>query len=187
MEREITGVVLAGGESSRMGEDKSIMIFREKQLIDFSIKALSPYCSKIFISSSKEIHDDFNQKRIEDKYQKIGPIAGIQSALENSKTDYVIVLPCDSPMVKKEFVEFLISQIDDKYDVLVPKYQSHLEPLFAVYHKRILPIIEEQITNKNYKLMNLISKINSKKIEVQDRTCFVNINTQEDFRKYLEK
>lgn len=182
---EITGVVLAGGKSSRMGEDKSVMLFREQQLIEFSLSALRPYCKDLFISSSKSIHQNSNYKTFADEHQNIGPIAGIYVSLKNTSTDYIIILPCDSPMVKKEFIEFLISMVDDKIDALVPKYDEHLEPLFSIYHRRILPIVEEQIKKQDFKLINLIQRINAKTIEVQDRTCFVNINTPADFNKYL--
>ena len=182
---EITGVVLAGGESSRMGEDKSVMLFREQQLIKFSLSALEPYCKDLFISSSKSIHQDFNYRIFADEHKNIGPIAGIHSSLKNTSTDYIIILPCDSPMIKKKFIEFLISMADNKVDALVPMYDGHLEPLFSIYHRRILPAVEEQIEKKDYKLANLLQKINAKIIEVQDRSCFVNINTPADFNKYL--
>lgn len=185
MKQQITGVVLAGGESSRMGEDKSLLLFRKQQLISFSIEALKPFCQDLLISSNHTAHQNFDYPCISDEHKKIGPIAGIQSALKNSKTDYVIVLPCDSPMVKQQFVEFLISQITEDLDALVPKYGEHLEPLFAIYHRRILPIVEDQIENKNYRLTSLLERINTKTIEVQDRSCFVNINTPEDYRLNL--
>ena len=181
----ITGVVLAGGESSRMEEDKSLILFRKKKLIDFSLIALKPYCKEVFISSSKIVHQAFDYKIIKDEYDNIGPIAGIHSALKNATTDYVIILPCDSPMVKKQFIEFLISEIAEDIDAVIPKNKELLEPLFGIYHKRILPVIEKQIIRKDYKLGHLIEKINTKIIEVQDRSCFININTKSDFQKYL--
>ncbi len=182
---EITGVVLAGGESSRMGEDKSLMFFKEQQLIDYSLSALEPFCKEILISSSKDVHKLFNYKIISDEFNNIGPIAGLYSALKNSKTNYIIVLPCDSPMVKKEFVKYLISEISGNKDALIPTLNHFSEPLFAIYHKRILPIVEKQIEKQDYKLQNLLEKISIKTIEVQDRSCFVNINTKDDYHKYL--
>ncbi len=185
MKINITGVVLAGGESSRMGEEKSLMQFKEQKLIEFSITALKPYCSEILISSSKNIHQTFSYRIIADEYHKIGPIAGIHSALRNSHTDFIIILPCDSPMVKSQFVEYLLSQIGENDKVIVPQYQSNKEPLFAIYHKSILPVIELQIKNQDYRLTHILDKVNAKVIEVTDRSCFVNINTPQDFNKYL--
>lgn len=182
MKHQITGVVLAGGESSRMGEDKSLMLFKEQQLIAFSLKALQDHCDPILISTNNQEHLSFSLPLIADKYKKIGPIAGIHSALLHSKTDYIIVLPCDSPMVKPQFIQYLISQIEDEIDAVVPQYGKHIEPLFAIYHKRILSKVEDQILSEDYKLQNLLQSINSKVIEVQDRSCFVNINTPEDYR-----
>lgn len=182
---EITGVVLAGGESSRMGQDKSLLVFGEQKMIQYSIDAFKPFCKEIFISSSKKKHTEFNYKTICDEYTKIGPIAGIHSALKKSNTNFIMILPCDSPMVKKEFIQFLISQIDTTTKAIVPKYKNHLEPLFAIYHKSVLPIIEDQIGIKNYKLTNLLALIGAKTIEVQDRSCFVNINTPKDYQDFL--
>ncbi len=185
MKMDITGVVLAGGESSRMGEEKSLMQFRKQQLINFSISALQPYCSEILISSSKDIHQKFSCRIIADEFQKIGPIAGIHSALKNSKTDYIIILPCDSPMVKPQFVQYLISQIEENDKAIVPQYQENKEPLFSIYHKSILAVVESQISNRDYRLTHLLDQVKAKVIEVTDRSCFVNINTPEDFSKYL--
>ena len=185
IKHNITGVVLAGGESSRMGEEKSILLFKEQALIQYSLDALKPFCKAILISTNKEIHNKFLYKTIGDFHSKIGPIAGIYSALRYSDTDFVMILPCDSPMVKPEFVKYLISEINKDTKAIVPQYANHLEPLFAIYHKSILSVIEEQISNKDYKLVHLLDKINAKVIEVQDRSCFVNINTPEDYKVCL--
>ena len=187
MKTQITGVVLAGGESSRMGEDKSLMLVNEQKLIEFSIHALKPFCKEVLISSSKNGHQSFSCRKISDSHQKIGPIAGIQSALVHSDTDYIIILPCDSPMVKPEFVEYLISEIKSDTSIIVPKYGQHLEPLFAIYHKKILPIVETQIRKEDYRLTHLLELCQAKIVEVKDRTCFVNINTPEDFQKFKNK
>jgi len=187
MKTQITGVVLAGGESSRMGEDKSLMLINEQKLIEFSINALKPFCKEVLISSSKNAHQSFSCRKISDRFHKIGPIAGIQSALVHSDTDYIIILPCDSPMVKPEFVEYLISEIEPNTSIIVPKYGPHLEPLFAIYHKKVLPIVEEQIKNGDYRLTHLLELCQAKIVEVEDRTCFVNINTPEDFKIFYQK
>ena len=184
-EFNITGVVLAGGQSSRMGKEKSVLLFKEQELIQYSLNALKPYCSTILISSNKEIHNSFSYTTISDFHHQIGPIAGIYSALKNSETDFVMVLPCDSPMVKPEFVKYLISQIKNDTKAIVPQYASHLEPLFAIYHKSVLGTIEEQINKEDYKLVNLLKKINAQLVEVQDCSCFVNINTPEDYKNCL--
>ena len=181
----ITGVVLAGGESSRMGEDKSLLVFKEQALIQYSLDALKPFCNDIFISTNKAIHNKFSCKTISDFHSKIGPIAGIYSALKHSNTDFVMILPCDSPMVKPQFVQYLISEINEATKAIVPQYGGHLEPLFAIYHKSIVGIIEEQIAKEDYKLVHLLERINAKVIEVQERSCFVNINTPEDYKACL--
>lgn len=185
MKPNITGVVLAGGESSRMGEDKSQMLFQQKKLIEYSLKALENCCKERLISSNNQKLSSYGLKLIPDKQHKTGPISGIQAALENAKTDYVIILPCDSPMVKPAFVDYLISKISVGVDAWVPKYHNQLEPLFAIYHKRILPIVEQQIKNQDYRLTHLLEKIKTETFEVEDRSCFVNINTPEDYRKFL--
>lgn len=178
----ITGVVLAGGESRRMGEDKSVMLFQQQKLIEYSLNALVPFCETIFISSNKLIHKEFPYPQIKDEFQKIGPIGGIHSALKVSKTDYILILPCDSPMVSQDFLRFLISNIEEnKQCSIIPKNNHHLEPLFAIYHKSILPIVEQQIENGDYKLNHLIGKIEVKNITIKEVNTFININTPEDF------
>jgi len=185
MKTEITGVVLAGGKSTRMGEDKSTMLFQNQQLIQYSINVLEPFCKEILISSNNNKHHHFNHKIIPDEYTDIGPIAGLYSALKNITTNYLFILPCDSPKVTSQFIQYLISEIDNRYDILVPQYNHFLEPLFAIYHKRTLTLIEQQIKEKDYKLKHLLQQANTKIVDVEDSNCFVNINTKKDYNNCL--
>jgi len=178
---KITGVVLAGGLSSRMGQDKSEMLFREQKLIEYSINSLTPFCEEVLISSNNDKHASYNHPIVKDKHNNIGPIAGLYTALLNAKNDYILVLPCDSPLVDSDLIERLISNLDDKIDAVIPVYKDFKEPLFAIYHKSILPVLEMQIQKENFKLMRLIDLLNVNLVKFETNKSFANINAPKDF------
>ena len=111
---EITAVILAGGRSSRMdGEDKGLIIFRGRPMIDYVFEAVREKASKVFISANNnKIAYKVYGEVIEDNLDGFqGPLAGIATALSRCSTPYLLVLPCDSPFVSHEFIDKLIAGI----------------------------------------------------------------------------
>ncbi|MBN2669800.1 MAG: molybdenum cofactor guanylyltransferase [Bacteroidales bacterium] len=186
-ENRLIGVVLAGGLSRRMGQDKSLMLYRDEALIKYSIDILTPYCSEVLLSSNTKFHDKFGLTRIEDLHKEIGPMGGLYSILKQNKAEYYLCLPCDSPMVKPEFIEQLINQIDDNFQAIVPIHEHHIEPLFAIYHHSISEVLELCISKNNYKMMNLLNQVQSKYIPINEESYFMNINTPEDYQRLINK
>ena len=88
VKNNITGIILAGGKSSRMGSDKGFLKLNDKRFVLYSIEALKPLVSEILIVSDNENYDTFGYKRIEDIIKNSGPVAGIYSGLKASKTEY---------------------------------------------------------------------------------------------------
>ena len=184
----LMGLVLAGGKSQRMGTDKAKLVFREKEMLLYSTEILSKFCKTLYISTNDIKEKQYLFPLLPDYIKNIGPLGGIYSALRIMKDDYLIILPCDTPFVNKELISLLIKNIDIEYDILVPSLEGKLEPLFAVFSKKILPLVENQIQKKDYKIRSLFSLCRTKKIVVDDfisKHCFANINTPKD-KKYYE-
>ena len=90
--KNITGIVLAGGKSSRMGTDKGLLKFNGKSFVQYSLDALKPLVSEIIIVSDDLNYDTFGLKRINDITKNAGPVAGICAGLEASSTEYNLIL-----------------------------------------------------------------------------------------------
>lgn len=180
----ITGIILAGGKSLRMGTDKAFFRVNEETLLERAIKLCTPFCQTILISSNNKEHDVFGCKIIPDEINNCGPLGGIHSCLKNSKTDWNFVMSVDSAYVELEFVRYLISEIDN-FDTVVPIHAKGKEPLIAMYHKSSLAEIEKMLQSGNFKMHNLLNGMNTKYVDAQKWAgkypqLFCNLNRPED-------
>lgn len=186
--QDITGIVLAGGESSRMGQDKSLMVFGDKPLVSYAIDALTPVCSSVVISSNKAIYD-FTQCAVwPDELPVNAPMIGIFTCLKRSASEWNLVLSCDMPLVDYRLFELLLTCSNDT-DLVIPVHDDNsIEPLCGVYHKRVVPLLERLIHDQDYSLMHLIREARSQLVTIGPRhdfykpNMFLNVNTSEDFK-----
>lgn len=183
---DISGFILAGGKSSRMGTDKALLVFQEEPLLKHMIKLIEPFCDKIAISGQNSDYSFFCVEMIPDLYSDCGPIAGIYSSLHHSVTNWNLLVSVDVPFVNEELFLFLISNIGES-DCIVPEHSSGVEPLIGLYHRRTLPVINEMITSGDFKLTNLISKLNTRYLDCnylikKHPRLFMNINRLEDYQ-----
>ena len=181
----VTGIILAGGKSSRMGKDKCLTKFNEKNLIEYTIEIFKPISDKIIISTNKAEHSQFGYETIKDEFIDCGAIGGIHSTLKNAETEINIIAPCDMPFISIELFEFLLQKIGN-YNAVIPIFNGKVEPLTGVYSRNILPIVENQIRNKKFKILSLLENINTNFIEITptlpfySEKMFTNINYLED-------
>jgi len=181
-----TGIILAGGKSSRMGADKGLKELCGKPLITYAIKVLSGLCSEIVISSSSDAYQLFGLQVIADKLQGIGPMGGIYSALEQSKTEKNLVLSCDLPFVSEGLLSFILEN-SIGYQVAVPWQGSrHYEPLCGFYNLSVLDRMGSYIAKGNYKLPDLFEEININRLTINsnmdfyEEHLFLNVNSKSD-------
>ena len=181
----VTGIILAGGASRRMGMDKGLCNFNGKELVRYSIDLLLPICNNLLISSNNEaLYSKFGYPIIVDAHKNIGPLGGIYSCLKQSATTDNLVLSCDMPFLSSELLRTVLS-LSESYDIVVPQHNnSYLEPLAAYYSVSIIPIIEESIANDDFKLINLFNKVRTKIVMDEDDLGsikqFKNFNTPQD-------
>ena len=181
---QITGIILAGGKSKRMGADKTLLKLNGKTLLERSIELIKPFCDSLLISSNNSEHERFGYKIIPDEIPNCGPIGGIYSCLKYSKTDWNFIISVDSVFVESKFIKFLISKIDE-FEAVVPIHSKGKEPLIALYHKNCLVEIEKMIEAGNYKMHNSLNLINTKWVDSQNwinkySQLFHNVNCPED-------
>ena len=190
---KITGIVLAGGRSSRMGEDKSLMRLNGKTLIEYSIDALRPICEKVIISSNNPNYDFTGCEVWPDELPDQAPIIGIYSCLKRSETELNIILSCDMPLMSASMIGFLLAKSAD-YDITVPVHDNgQIEPLCGVYKKSSQEILKEFIESGNFRLNDCIRSASYQFIPVDAQipcntpNLFLNINTPSDFGYLLSE
>ncbi len=189
----VTGVVLAGGKSARMGLDKASLLIDGRQMIMYVVDALREAFSNIMIVAKDA--NDFHApgvKTVGDCIRGHGPLVGIYSALSVCQTPYCFVIACDMPCADPALMKWMVSACKG-YDVFVPKVNSYLEPLFALYSKQCITPIKNCLAKGDYSVRSIFSQVNvgfahESKIRAIDPKLrsFVNINTKDDFELLLD-
>ncbi len=132
----ITGIILAGGKSSRMGEDKGFLKLNGKTFMSSIIAALKPIVGEIIIVSNNSEYDVFNLKRVADSMEDSGPLAGLYSGLLHSETENNIVLSCDVPLISTSVLKKLLEGAPSEAEVIQFESEGKTMPLVAMYKKK---------------------------------------------------
>lgn len=186
--KHITGIILSGGKSSRMGSEKGFMSYNGKPFIQHSIEALKPLVMEIIIVSNNVDYDVFGLKRIEDVMENAGPLAGLYSGLHQSKTDYNLVLSCDIPLINTSILQRLVDAIDDDSEIIQIESQGKTMPLIALYRKQCEHIFLKLLNEGERRLQFAVNQCLVKNVILhEDESEFVqNINTPEQLNTILK-
>ena len=177
---ELTGIILAGGQSKRMKQDKGLLTYKGKKLIEYGILLLNPYVDKIIISTDNPGYSQFGYPLVPDEYKGIGPIGGLYSALKVSGSPGNLVIPCDMPDLTAEIMEKLIQHKEGQQAVVLGTSGNYRIPTVGFYRISSLKVIENQIKKNDFKLQNLIDELNAKIIRVSAEEKIRNINSPSD-------
>lgn len=155
---DISGFILAGGKSSRFGQDKVLLPWNGGTLLDHSIDRLSQVCATVQVCSSRELRsqvtDNTPLPTIPDALPNAGPLAGIVSALENSPTEWNFFLAVDLPLVPVKLLQALALQLQNSTALaLVPQLDGLPQPLCALYHRSLAPGLRRALEGGKYKIM----------------------------------
>ena len=181
----ITGIILAGGKSTRMGSDKGFVTYQNKPFIQHIIDTLQPLVSEIIIVSNNPDYDVFKLKRIDDVIKDAGPLAGIYTGLHHSKTEKNLVLSCDIPAINQDVLKQLILQKNEEIDVVQVESKGKTMPLIALYNKRCASTCLALLESGERRLRFLIKQLKSKTIVLDDtlEKYTANINSQSDLKQ----
>jgi len=179
----LTGIILAGGKSERMGQDKGLMEWNGKRLVEYSIEALMPFCNNIIIITNNPAYSFLRFQMVKDIYQGIGPMGGIHAGLKASGNEHNIILSCDMPLIDKEVISLILGSATG-YQAVVPVVEKRLFPVCAYYHSSALPLLENEIKSGLYKTVLFLQRLRFKELLITNselKNKFFNINTLEDF------
>jgi len=183
----VNGIILAGGNSTRMGTDKSLLLLAGKTLTEWTYKAIAPVISRCIIVSNNPENTIPNCETIPDIVKGIGPIGGIYSGLKHSNSEHNLVVSCDTPFLETIVLKRLWAE-HISGSLVVSANSGQTQPLIGYYSRNLLEKIERKISDKNYKLFDLINKEHAKIVNFDSQTpyTFMNMNTPEDFALAIE-
>nr|WP_321454066.1 molybdenum cofactor guanylyltransferase [uncultured Carboxylicivirga sp.] len=180
MNKKLTGVILAGGKSSRMGQDKGLMLYRDIPLVKYSIDLFEKLCTDIIISTNNPEYSKFGYPLIADEYADAGPIGGLYSSLNASEYDDTIVSPCDMPFLTSALFQEVLSKKGDAKAAVIQSSGGRTFPTVGYFHKEALDTIQSQIQKKQFKMLILLEVLNARIIQSDNIEQLANFNAPED-------
>jgi len=183
----VTGIILAGGKSSRFGTDKALHPYLEKRMIEYAIEALRPFCCEILISTNKPMDFIFTGlKPVADIYHGCGPLGGIHACLLQSKNEHNVVIGCDLPELQTDLFLALLNH-KTGFQVVIPTHHGLKETMASYFHKSATTIIEEALKRNQFKLTDAIAPLQTLFLDVGEMPfysdkLFMNVNTKEDIK-----
>lgn len=182
--KKLSGIILAGGKSSRMGSDKALLLYKNKTFLEHVVCAIKPLVDDILIISNNIEHQVDDCTTIPDLILNSGPIAGIYTGLKNTNTENNLVLSCDIPLVQTSILELIIKNNEPDKDVIQIIDDQNSMPLIALYKKRIANFFLSELKTGERRLVKSINKLNKKNISVtkDQHNYLININTVADLK-----
>ena len=182
----ITGIILAGGKSRRMGGvDKGLMDFLGKPMVAHVLQRLAPQVDEIFINANREPerYAVFGQPVVQDDIAGFaGPLAGLHKGMRVATHPYVLMVPCDSPLLPMNLVRRLMRGLVERdADLAVAKTGAQAHPVFCLCRKSLLPDLEQFLDGGGRKIDVWYSRLNVAEIPFNDNPqAFANINTPDE-------
>ena len=198
---DITAIIIAGGNSFRIGEDKAMLTLNGITIIERTFNLLQNIFSKTIIISNNTHNYKFLTKKIyKDIFPGLGPLSGIHSGLKHSQTNINFIISCDLPLINSQTINFIISK-NSASDIILPKTESIIHSLCGIYKKSCLETAEKLLQNANtkinernsktkVKLFDLINSVRTDYIELSrekfyEEDVMFNMNTLNDY-EYLK-
>lgn len=197
----ITGVILAGGESRRMGTDKALLEIAGVPVISHSAAILARVTERVLIACGKEEREAYrflDLPQIMDRYPGLGPLAGLHAAFEASHTEWIAALACDLPFVTDELLLYMIKLAAGGHDLqaVVPvSAEGRVQPLLGLYHLSVLPDLEAALKQQNLRVMEWLSKLKvhyvhegeDPAVRLAAQEALLNMNTPEDYTAAVKR
>jgi molybdopterin-guanine dinucleotide biosynthesis protein A len=192
---KIEGFILAGGASSRMGEDKSRLSLGGRTFVESAARRLRAVTTRVSVVSSRDGAESHGLPLVRDLRAGLGALGGLHAALASCRSEWAAVVACDLPFVTGELLARLSSMCADDLDAVVPVQEDgRLQPLCALYRARVcLEQVEEMIRACELRPRLLLSRVRARRVafgELSDlegsRRFFLNVNTPEDYARALD-
>ena len=184
----VTGVLLAGGGSRRMGRNKALMPLAGRRLVDRVLAVLGGVVDDLLmVTNSPELYADLGLRMVPDVVAGKGALGGIHSAIHHAAAPHCLVVACDMPFLNAGVLRYLVDQRAD-YDVVVPNAEGRPQPLHAVYGKACLQPIARRLETDRLHVVGFFPDVRVREVSAQELAVFDpeglsfrNLNTPAEF------
>lgn len=183
---DVTGVILAGGKSTRMGCDKADLNIEGQSLFQRVCRALGQVCRQSQIAGERPDLASDELPSCADRYPG-SSLGGLHNALANTTSEWILVLPCDLPFPSPRLLHSLLARREG-VQAVIPRTRNGSEPLIACYHRSVLPLVAEQIAQGNLRLTDLLARLQVHYLEEKElptgwRRALTNLNRPQDLER----
>jgi molybdopterin-guanine dinucleotide biosynthesis protein A len=189
MQIDVTGVLLAGGKSRRMGEDKRYLVVGEQTLLERGLAVLRSIFQEVLVVIAQDSPPlDVDARVVRDLVPDCSSLGGLYTGLKQAITPYIFVVACDMPFLDPGVIAQFTSRIAT-VDIVMAKLAARLHPMHALYGKRCLPIVEQMIQARQLKIQEMVSYASLRVLYVTEADLltidpsgrsFQNVNTPAD-------
>jgi molybdopterin-guanine dinucleotide biosynthesis protein A len=187
---EVTGVILAGGKSTRYGTNKAFAEVQGVRLIERTIRVMGSVCPRLLLVTNTPAEYAYLQlPMVEDLIKGLGPLGGIYTGLEVIEDENGLFVACDMPFLREDLLRYMVTLRGD-FDAVVPRIDWMVEPLHALYTKKCLPSLRKFIRSQELQILKFFQKIRVRYLEEEeirkvdpDLKSFFNINRPEDLER----
>jgi len=187
--KDVSGLILAGGESSRYGKNKALVKVNGIPLIERVSRVMkSVFQEVILITNTPDEYSFLKLPMYEDLIKGLGPLGGLFTGLTRMANDTGFFVGCDMPSLNSGLIRHIV-EIRDDCDVIVPRISGMMEPLHALYSKGCLPAIRELIDSRKYQTVQFFSEVSVKYVDEglirrfdPEIRCFYNINEPQQLK-----
>lgn len=184
---DLSGVVLAGGQSRRMGCNKALLELEGQTLIARVLDRLAPLCDELIISTNDvELYAGLPARVVPDLIPDRGALGGIHASLAAMRNDKAIVVACDMPFLSLPLLRYM-AVVSSGFDVVVPWVDGFYEPLHAIYSSRCTEVIARLMSEGPRRVVDLYRHVRLREVTATDvrlfdaALSFVNVNTPEEW------
>ena len=183
----LSGIVLSGGQSKRMGQNKALMPLAGSTLISQVLDKLSRLCDELIVSANDvEPYADLRVRVVQDTIAGMGALSGIHAGLAAIRNEKAIVVACDLPFLSLSLLRYMAAVALD-YDVVVPRLGKYYEPLHAVYDVKCVAPIEQLVAHGPCRVVRLFDHVRVREVTEDPvrlfgaSLSFYNVNTPEEW------
>jgi FdhD protein len=184
----VTGVILAGGASSRMGSNKALLPHKGGRFIESIYRELSDIFSEIIVvTNTPDMYNFLPCRKVADNFEGMGALAGIEAGLAASSNPAVFTVACDMPHLHPSLIRYIANRATG-YDLVLPRTQHGYEPLHALYTKNCLPVMQECLKAGRRRIVSILPQLKAFEVQAAEVAqfdpafdSFSNINTPQEY------
>jgi molybdopterin-guanine dinucleotide biosynthesis protein A len=188
----VSAIVLAGGQSKRLGKDKALLEVQGQPLVSRTVQKLDALSDDLLVVTSdpaRYVHLGLPARLISDERPGVGSLMGIYSGLQVARHTNALAVACDMPFLNLPLLRYMVP-LADGHDVVIPRFGGFLEPLHAIYGKSCLPFMAGLLERGRRQIIAFFDQVRVRYVEESeierfdpDHLSFVNVNTPGDWER----